>query len=377
MGRIAGAFLTLLLLQVDSSLGVPYFARKFDLTCGACHTFPPMVNQFGMNFVARGYRIDGLVPAHKTVPLAVWASQRVDYRRPLGVTKSFPSRVELVSGGEFNERVAYFFEWRPVSFEMASDGVLRDRSGRFEDLFLILTLSERFLVTAGQFRMLTQWDVSRRLSLSTPVGFGAGVGGKPAADSRVHSLRSFSLEGRAPAVRFSAIKASGANPADGWFHEWTVPFAGELSIPLTREARTNASFEWEARPKGIFYETYRRKGLDSYGGSLFVGNDRWLANLTGQKQVAGDHYLYASVGTARFRTDLQDFRMSVGDYWIPRSWVALGVRLDHRTADRLPPAFVPHLNLHYPGEKHTFMLVLEPFLQRRNSGMAAELSVVF
>lgn len=377
MTRMAGVVLGLFLLQFGSVAGVPYFARKFNFTCTTCHTLPPALNQFGMNFVARGYRIDGLVPAHKTVPLAVWATQRVDHRQALGVTKSFPTRLELISGGEFSDRVAYFLEWRPVSFEVGPGGVLRDRSGRFEDLFLIFTLSERFLVTAGQFRMLAQWDVSRRLSLSTPVGFAAGVGGRPASDPRIQSLRSFSLEGRAPAVRFTAIGGSGPHPGDGWFHEWTVPFAGELSTPLTRQARTEASFELEARPKGLFYETYRRRGLDSYGGSLFVGDDRWLANLTGQKQLGGAHFLYASVGTARFRTDLQDFRMSLGDYWIPRPWVALGVRLDHRTADRLPPAFVPHLNFHYPGEKHTFMLVLEPFLQRRNSGIAAELSVIF
>ncbi len=367
-------FLMVLLgLSTSSALAVPYFARKFKTPCRTCHTFPPHLNQFGLNFVAQGYKME-LAPSHKTVPFAVWATQRLEHKEEY--TKSFPNRIEVISGGDITDDISYFVEWRALSLQTGSDGQLKDRSGRFEDLFLIFQLNKRFSVTAGQFRMLSQWDASRKLSLSTPVAFSASVGGEPSPSSRIGSLRSFSLQGRAPALRLTAVSPSSGNRADGWYHEFTIPFAGEISIPLTDEARENASFQLEARPKGVFYSTYLRKGLDSWGGSVFVGEDRWMANLVGEKQVGYNH-LYGSIGTARFRNDLQDFRLSFGHYWIPRHWLALGSRIDHRSTDGLGPAFVPHVNIHFPGERFTVLLVIEPFLQENNNGLVTELSFVF
>lgn len=55
----------------------------------------------------------------------------------------------------------------------------------------------------------------------------------------------------------------------------------------------------------------------------------------------------------------------------------LGSRFDHLSADGRGPAFVPHVNFHFPGEKYTVMLVVEPFFQERNNGIATELSFVF
>ena len=355
--------------------GTPHFARKFNKTCQSCHLFPPQLNQFGLDFVARGYRLEG-VPAKSTLPFSVWATQRLEINDRNDFTKSFPNRIEVISGGAITNRISYFVEWRVLSYQTTSDGRLKDRSGRFEDLFLIFQLTDRFQITAGQFRMLSQWDVSRKLSLSTPVAFSAAIGGKEALTSRLSSLRSFSLQGRAPAFRLSARIPAGSAPADGWYHEFTVPLAGELSLPLTDEARDNASFELEGRPKGLFYETYYRQGLNSLGGSVFFGDDRWMANLTGQRQL-GKHYLYGSIGTARFRTDLQDARLSLGHYWIPRSWFALGGRIDHRSADGRSVAFVPHLNFHFPGKTYTALFVFEPFLQEGNSGIVTELSILF
>lgn len=362
----------------QSVWGVPYFARKYNLRCAQCHTHPPNLNQFGLDFVARGYRMEeGTVPTHTTVPVAVWVTQRLEHKDPLDLTKAFPNRIEVISGGGVTDWLSYFVEWRPLSFETTGSGKLRDRSGRFEDLFLIFQLKETVSVTAGQFRMLTQWDASRRLSLSTPIVFSAAVGGERALNPRISSLRGFSLEGRAPALRLSAVASrTPHHAADGWYHEFTVPFAGEFSAPLTDEARRTAGFELEGRAKGLFYETYYRRGLGSFGGSFFVGVDRWMGNLTGQKQI-GRHQVYGSVGTARFRNDLQDFRMSIGDYYFARTWLALGARLDHRSTDRLQPAFVPHVNFQFPGEQYTFMLVVEPFIQEKNSGLAIEVSAVF
>jgi len=163
-------------LLTSSVSAIPYFARKFDQPCQTCHTFPPHLNQSGLDFVARGYRMEAL-PAHKTVPLAVWATQRLEFNDTQDFTKSFPNRIEIISGGEITDRISYFAEWRVLSYQTTSpDGVLKDRSGRFEDLFSIFQLTDRLSLTAGQFRMLSQWDASRKLSLSPPVAFSASIG---------------------------------------------------------------------------------------------------------------------------------------------------------------------------------------------------------
>ena len=190
-------------LFTSSVSAIPYFARKFNTACQTCHTFPPHLNQFGLDFVSRGYRME-LLPAHKTVPLAVWVTQRLEFSDTKDFTKSFPNKIEVISGGEITDRISYFVEWTALSYQTTSpDGRLKDRSGRFEDLFLGFQLNDRLSLTAGQFRMLSQWDASRKLSLSTPVAFSASIGGEPALNSRISSLRSFSLQGRAPALRLT------------------------------------------------------------------------------------------------------------------------------------------------------------------------------
>jgi hypothetical protein len=101
----------------------------------------------------------------------------------------------------------------------------------------------------GQFRMLNQWDVSRRLTLSEPLAFSAGVGGRSSSNTRSAFLRSFFLAGRAPAVRATFQTFSGGSESDGSFHELVLPVSGELTLPLGAEARRTASFEIEGRPK--------------------------------------------------------------------------------------------------------------------------------
>lgn len=43
---LCGAILTSLLLP-EQAQAIPPFARKYDMNCTACHTAPPILNQFG------------------------------------------------------------------------------------------------------------------------------------------------------------------------------------------------------------------------------------------------------------------------------------------------------------------------------------------
>jgi hypothetical protein len=364
-----------MLLWASAAEAIPYFARKYDVGCATCHLLPPLLNETGQSFVANGYRFARPRGTVRTLPLAVWLTQRVEVN-PAGTVKAFPNRVEVISSDAVTPWLSYFAEWRTLSLQTTGANRLLDRSGRFEDLFLLFRLPQQLSVTVGQFRMLNQWDVSRRLTLSEPLAFSAGVAGESSRNTRLQGLRAFSLAGRAPAVRTTWQSLTGGGGADGWFHEITVPFTGELTLPLGSNARRNASFELEGRPKGLVYETYFRRSLSSAGLAMFAGDDRWVANLTGTLRLA-DHHLLVSVGRARFQTAQHEYRLSIGSTWVPRPWFAAGARLDDRSAAGVRASFFPHVNFNFPGEKFTFLVVVEQRVQRRNHGLAIELSGVF
>jgi hypothetical protein len=101
-----------------------------------------------------------------------------------------------------------------------------------------------------------------------------------------------------------------------------------------------------------------------------------MSNLTGVLQ-AGKHSFVASAGTGKFRQGYNDFRLSVGDTWVPKNWLGVGARLDHQTAVRRSPAVLPHVNFSFPGTKYTFLVTVEQRIQSRNMGTAIEVGAVF
>ena len=56
---LCGAILTSLLLP-EQAQAIPPFARKYDMNCTACHTAPPILNQFGQRFLENGYQLPGM-----------------------------------------------------------------------------------------------------------------------------------------------------------------------------------------------------------------------------------------------------------------------------------------------------------------------------
>ena len=265
---LALAFLVL----AASAFATPEFARayrEYKITCYSCHTQPPKLTKFGEDFVKNGYSIPGK-PRMDTTPLAVWVSgQLANSNTQPGTYRTVPNRIEIISGGRSGGN-SYFIEWRVLSKELLNDGSYRDRSGRFEDLFVIFGVDDSIQFQVGQFRAMSQIDVSRRLFLSEPAAFSTAMPGEADPDPRIQSLRGFSLSGRAPSARVTLAQGE-------WTASVTVPFPGEISVPLTKEARDTASFEFEGSPKGAFVEFYRREDQDSVGLHAFFGdNDRTL-----------------------------------------------------------------------------------------------------
>jgi hypothetical protein len=55
---LVGALLATSFL-VESAHAVPAFARKYDVTCNACHTRQPRLNTYGQRFMENGYQLPG------------------------------------------------------------------------------------------------------------------------------------------------------------------------------------------------------------------------------------------------------------------------------------------------------------------------------
>lgn len=351
---------------------IPYFARKYGVACSQCHVAPPKLNATGEAFFARGYVLPGL-EERSTWPFALWLSGRSEALPGVSAVRSYLNRVEAISGGRIVAPwLSYFVEWRAVSLETRADGSLRDRSGRFEDLFLVATAG-RGEATAGQFRLIGQVDVSRRLGLSEPLLLASSLPGTPGSTPRRTALRAFSPAGRSPAARLAYNAPTGTWR---WTTSAAVPLPGEFSLPLTQEAQSEAGNELEWDPKGIVLESFARRGLLSVGGHLFYDRaDRFLAHAvtTGQR---GPVHWTAIAGVAR-RGEPTLGRWSLEAEYLRWSVAGAGGRIEDQAGDGRDPAVLLYLNAHFPGTRYTVRLTLEQRIQRDRGATLVELGTAF
>ena len=373
--------LIVLFLFVETTQAVPYFARKYGMSCVTCHVQVPKLNEYGEAFIARNYRlsIDEARPTSATVPFAVWISSRYEKHNSKNVEEAFLPKVELISGGPIRDTaLSYFVEWRIVSRSVAAPDALKDRGGRFEDIFLNLSMGSHTF-TVGQYRALRQVDVSRRLSASEPALFSTKLAGDETNNERLQSLRAFSPSGRSPSISYQLHTVSGDAPADGFFHAITIPFGGEISLPLSPGAKQNASFELEGKPKGVFLESFYRKGLNSMGVHAFIDDDRWLLQGIGIVKVA-DVYITGGVGTDEVK-NITHTRLSLeGEYitaFSERIRSAVGFRVEQVTNAGRDPAFTPYLLLTGPNTSYTFRLTARYRAQKDNNLFTVDVGTLF
>lgn len=324
------AFLAFAAMAVVPSLATPQFAREYQAACSNCHVHGAKLNDFGEAFVANGYRMAGF-EKKKSFPIAVWVSLQHQNRTaaPDDFKTAF-NRLELISGGRFDAApFSYFVEWRTVSKELQGDGSERDRSGRFEDAYINWEATPSVGLQVGQFRALSQIDVSRRIGLAEPSVFATSQAGEADSDARITSLRGFSPSGRSLGIRIGYSKRKSEESADGTYATLAAMFPGEFSIPLNDEARTTASNEFESQAKGLFAELYERRGTSSYGIHAFTGNnERNYLGLAGQAR-SGRWFFEGGIGRAETQ-GADEFRYSVTADWIRDIHQAHGLRVEHR-----------------------------------------------
>jgi hypothetical protein len=320
---LSSLFVGTAILVAESGTAIPAYTRRYDIACATCHVHVPKLNEFGFLFAARGAEAVGLKDSGPATSL--WVSTlagKAGSEDVLGV----PNRAELISLGELAPTLTYFAEWRLLSKERLSSGAVRDRSGRFEDLYLTWNFSPSLSISVGQQRAATQYDVSHRLSISEPSVMSTSVPGWQATTSRITSLRAFSPGGRSPLVRVSAT-LGGSSVPNGTTLSIALPFPGELSIPLTREAEDTASPELDGTPKGVFLELYHRHGLNSVGAHHFEGRDGRA--ITGFYGTAKWENVHAFAGYAFHSRPAGDTAFATLDLaYVPRWDLAAGVRFD-------------------------------------------------
>lgn len=275
----------------------------------------------------------------------------------------FPSRLEVVSLGEWKGGSKYFIEWFPFSRTLQTNGSDVDRSGRFENLYVSTPIARELAVQLGQFRPLLALDPNRRIAISEPFGLSSSLAGRASVDLREQALRGFSPTFRSPAARVSWVrwddKETGLESLQA---HATVLFPGELSIPTTDDGRRNASFQFEGRAKGVLLEALRQ--TTNWTASLFhfSGDNRRRATGLAGSCAKGPWSLEAALWSGSGAASPEMKRGTI-DLCFSPSWIgAYGIRFDKVEGEAT--WLVPYASLHAGGKEDAWRFAVEARLRK-------------
>lgn len=146
-------------LAAPSADAAPLFARKYNLTCAACHTAFPALNAFGEDFAARGFRLpnwrdstlqtgDDQLALPASVPAAFRAQAYVQGREDAEAVDvvtgdrteadtdvQAPYLIKLISSAPLSEHITYYFY--AIFAEKGGNGevIVEDAWFSYDDLF--------------------------------------------------------------------------------------------------------------------------------------------------------------------------------------------------------------------------------------------------
>ena len=159
-------------LWPTASQAIPAFARKYDLSCAACHAAYPRLNAFGQQFVDSNYRLpnwkddtvsggDDMMALPRSVPLALRAQAYTQYRNAsaidveTGKTVSAntdiqaPYLIKLLSGAPLSDNISYYFY-----------GIFAEKGGNGEVIIEDAWFSYANLFDTDVDLMLGQYQIS-------------------------------------------------------------------------------------------------------------------------------------------------------------------------------------------------------------------------
>ena len=284
------------------------------------------------------------------------ASDRDDFR-------VFPSRLEIVSLGEWKGGSKYFIEWFPFNRSLQTDGSDLDRSGRFENLFVSTPIGKELAIQLGQFRPLIAIDPNRRLAISEPFGLSSSLPGRASADLREQMLRGFSPSFRSPTARISWVRWDDDETGlESWQAHAAALFPGEFSIPTTDDGRRNASFEFEGQAKGMFIEVLRQATAWSASLFHFLGDNRrratGIAGTFSKAPWSVETAFWTGSGTGSSETKRSTFDLCFSPSWIG----AYGLRFDKIEGEE--SWLVPYASFHAGGKEDAWRFAVEARLRQ-------------
>ena len=153
----------------SSAFAIPAFARKYDLSCTACHTKPPRLNAFGEAFHMAGFQIpavrDGETKKKRLIG-RIWSETdllNIFSLRAAGhlvesfqgrdkdeTTLTFPRELSLYLAGTVTDEISYFME-----LEYENRAVMGTGGGLFEERSEFGVGKEFFLMV--DLRPLVRW----------------------------------------------------------------------------------------------------------------------------------------------------------------------------------------------------------------------------
>jgi len=128
---------------------IPAFARKYQFSCSTCHAPAPRLKPFGEEFAARGFRLedpsqeppratydvgDPTLRLMRELPLAVRLEGHASFgeKEARKVDGQFPWVFKVLSGGQINQKVSYYFYY---ILEKGEPGKLEDAWLQFNSVF--------------------------------------------------------------------------------------------------------------------------------------------------------------------------------------------------------------------------------------------------
>lgn len=153
-----GVLLLTVTLIPNSSDAMPVFARRYDMSCTACHSAFPRLNEFGEYFADNNMRLpnwkdstisggDDMLALPDSVPLAVRTQAYVQAREASNIDVETgeeitadtdiqsPYQIKLLSGAPLSDHITYYFY--AIFAEKGGNGevVVEDAWFRHDDVF--------------------------------------------------------------------------------------------------------------------------------------------------------------------------------------------------------------------------------------------------
>jgi hypothetical protein len=164
-----------LVCSPPSALAIPAFARKYDLSCTACHTKPPRLNAFGEAFHMAGFQIPGVQEGETKKKRSIgriWSEldflnifavrangdlvESVQGGDPHETSLTFPTEAAIYLAGTLTDEISYFFELEQETRAVKGigGGLFEEKSefGIGKEFFLLVNLQPglKWLVTSKE-----------------------------------------------------------------------------------------------------------------------------------------------------------------------------------------------------------------------------------